>query len=206
MVLITYVCVEFITTGRREKFAKPSDVFSYYCGKYIGKFFDYFSILFVFLSFTVMVSGAGAVFEEHYALSKYIGGIAFAAVVGLTAWFGLNRLVDIIGKVGPVIAIIAILLGLAAIFRNPSGLGEGHNLALSLDITTASSNWFLAGLSYVGFCMLWLAAFLAALGATSRSKKDAIIGATTGGMFFSLSCIVVGLGLLATIETVFDSQ
>ena len=40
--------------------------FEYYAGKYIGKFFDYFSILFVFLSFTVMVAGAGAVFDEHY--------------------------------------------------------------------------------------------------------------------------------------------
>ncbi|WP_291277706.1 hypothetical protein [Galactobacter sp.] len=205
LVLITYVCVEFMTTGRREKFDKPSDIFGYYCGKYIGKFFDYFSILFVFLSFTVMVSGAGAVFEEHYGLSKYLGGVAFAAVVGLTAWFGLNRLVDVIGKVGPVIAIIAVALGLISIFRN-GGLTDGHNLAFSLDMTTASSNWFMAGLSYVGFCMLWLAAFLAALGATSRSKKEVIIGSTSGGVFFSLACIVVGLGLLATVESVFDSQ
>jgi hypothetical protein len=33
-------------------------------------------------SFTVMISGAGAVFEEYYGLSKFIGGIALAAVVG----------------------------------------------------------------------------------------------------------------------------
>src|SRR5699024_3123660 len=84
---IAYVAVEFFLTGRREQFEKPSGVFYHYCGKHLGIFFDYFSILFVFLSFTVMISGAGAVFEEYYGLSKFIGGIGLAAAVGLTVWF-----------------------------------------------------------------------------------------------------------------------
>lgn len=206
LVLISYVAVEFFLTGRREQFEKPSGVFYHYCGKYLGTFFDFFSILFVFLSFTVMISGAGAVFEEYYGLSKFIGGIALAAVVGLTVWFGLTSLVDIIGKIGPVIVIVAIALGVYGIMRDPEGIATGNAILPSLDVTQASSNWFLSGLSYVGFCMLWLAAFLSALGKTVKNRREATAGGLVGGIAFSLACMVVGLGLLANMAEVFDAE
>ncbi|MDQ0093712.1 YkvI family membrane protein [Paeniglutamicibacter psychrophenolicus] len=202
LVLMTYVAVEFFVVGQAKKFDRPSRIFHYYCGKHLGTFFDYFSILFVFLSFTVMVAGAGAVFEEHYGMSRYVGGIGLAVVVGVSVWFGLKSLVDVIGKIGPVIVVVAIALGLLGIFRNPGGIAEGNALLSGLDLTQASTNWFMAGLSYVGFCMLWLAAFLTALGKTARNRKEASSGALVGSIAFSVACIIVGLGLLANIVRV----
>lgn len=199
LVLMTYVAVEFFTVGQAKKFDRPSRIFHYYCGKHLGTFFDFFSILFVFLSFSVMISGAGAVFQEHYGLSKYIGGIGLAVAVGVTVWFGLNNLVDVIGKIGPLIVLIAVALGILGIVRNPGGISEGNTLLQGLDLTQASTNWFMSGLSYVGFCMLWLAAFLTALGKTARSRKEAAAGGVLGATAFSIACIIVGLGLLANI-------
>ncbi|WP_313810437.1 hypothetical protein [Glutamicibacter sp.] len=206
LALMTYVVIEFFIVGQAKKFEKPSRIFHYYCGKYLGVFFDYFSILFVFLSFTVMVAGAGAVFEEHYGLSKYLGGIGLAVLVGASVWFGLSSLVDVIGKIGPVIVIVAIALGAMGIIRNPGGIAEGNALIPTLDLTQASSNWFMAGLSYVGFCMLWLAAFLTALGKTARSKKEAGAGGALGAVAFSVACIIVALGLLANIVQVAGTE
>ncbi|WP_309080653.1 hypothetical protein [Zhihengliuella sp.] len=201
LVLMTYVCVELLTTGQRKQFARPSQIFHFYCGKHLGIFFDAFSILFVFLSFTVMVAGAGAVFQEHYGLSKYLGGIGLAVAVGITVWFGLRSLVDVIGRIGPLIVVIAVGLGLLGLVRG-TGVVGGHHLLPTLELTQASTNWFLAGLSYVGFCMLWLAAFLTALGKTARTRREAASGGLLGGAVFSLACIVVGLGLLANITRV----
>ena len=206
LVLISYVAVEFFLTGRREQFEKPSGVFYHYCGKYLGTFFDFFSVLFVFLSFTVMIAGAGAVFEEHYGLSKFIGGVALAAAVGLTVWFGLSSLVDVIGKIGPVIVVIAIALGIFGILRDPDGISTGNAMLPTLDVTQASSNWILSGLSYVGFCMLWLAAFLSALGKTVKNRREATAGGLVGGVLFAVACMIVGLGLLANMSRVFDSE
>ncbi|GAA3712314.1 membrane protein [Zhihengliuella alba] len=202
LVLMTYVCVELLSTGQSRQFARPSQIFHFYCGKHLGIFFDFFSIVFVFLSFTVMVAGAGAVFQEHYGLSKYLGGIGLAVAVGVTVWFGLRSVVDVIGKVGPLIVVIAVGLGLLGIMRGPGGVVGGNHVLPTLDLTQASSNWFLAGLSYVGFCMLWLAAFLTALGKTARNRREAASGGLVGGAAFSLACIVVGLGLLANISRV----
>ena len=206
MVLISYVCVEFFTVGNTKKFGKPTQIFHYYCGKHLGTFFDYFAILFVFLSFTVMVSGAGAVAEEHYGLSRYVGGVGLAMLVGATVWFGLKSLVDVIGKIGPLIVVIAVTLGVVGIVQNPAGIAEGNSLLPGLEITRASTNWFLAALSYVGFCMLWLAAFLTALGKTANNRREAASGGVLGGAVFSLACMIVGLGLLAHITRVHDTQ
>lgn len=206
LVLISFVSVQFLVVGQREQFEKPSQIFEYYAGKYVGKFFDYFSILFVFLSFTVMVSGAGAVFEEHYNLPTWVGGIGLTVLVALTVWFGLNSLVDVIGKIGPLIVVIAIALGIVGIVNADTGLLAGHNMVADLEVQQASSNWVMSGLSYVGFCMLWLAAFLTALGKTVPTQREARAGGLSGGVIFSLSCVIVGLGLLANIERVAGMQ
>lgn len=206
LLLMTYVAVEFFSVGQAKKFERPSMIFHYYCGKHLGTFFDFFSVLFVFLSFTVMVAGAGAVFEEHYGLSKFIGGIGLAVAVGISVWFGLKSLVDVIGKIGPLIVVIAIALGVVGIVRNPGGIAEGNALLPELALTQASTNWFMAALSYVGFCMLWLAAFLTALGKTARSRKEAASGALVGAVAFSVACIIVGLGLLANITRVGNTE
>lgn len=206
LVLMVYVNVEFITVGQVKQFPKPRMIYQYYCGKYIGTFFDYFSILFIFMSFMVMVAGAGAVVEQHYGLPTYLGGIGLAVLAALTVFFGLNRLVDVIGKIGPVIVVIAIALGVTAIIRNPAGIAEGNALLPALELTKASTNWFLSALSYVGFCMLWLAAFMAAMGQTANSKKEAALGGFTGSLLFSGACIIVALGLLANIAQVNGTQ
>lgn len=206
LVLMSYVCVEFFRAGQKHQFERPSLIFRHYCGRYLGGFFDAFSVLFVFLSFTVMVSGAGAVVEEHFGLSRYLGGAALALAVGATVWFGLKSLVDVIGKIGPLIVVIAVALGVVGILRNPEGLTGVQELLPTLELTHASSNWFLAGLSYVGFCMLWLAAFVTALGRTARSQREAAAGGLLGGVAFSLACMIVGLGLLANIEGVAGTE
>lgn len=206
LALISFVSVQFLAVGRREQFKKPSQIFEYYAGRYVGKFFDYFSILFVFLSFTVMVAGAGAVFDEHYNLPTWVGGFGLAILVVITVMFGLNSLVDVIGKIGPIIVVVAIGLGVVGIINADTGLLGGHNIVGDLDVQQASNNWIVAGLSYVGFCMLWLAAFLTALGKTAPTHREARAGGVVGGVIFSLACIIVGMGLLANIERVAGMQ
>lgn len=212
LLILTYVGVSFLTVGQRENFDKGSDIYRYYCGNKLGTFFDYFSTFFCFLSFTVMISGAGATLSQHYGLSVYIGGILMAVLALITVIMGLNKIVDIIGKIGPVIVIISILLGLVAIFRNFSNLSPSivDNSLKSLDsqgtLIKASTNWIFAAFSYVGFCMLWLAGFLAAMGTQAQNKKEAAIGGALGATSFSIAVIVVALGLLSCINTVAGSQ
>lgn len=154
------------------------------------------------MSFMVMISGAGATFHEYFGLAPAVGGIAMALLVMVTVSFGLNRLVDIIGVIGPVIVVLSIALGISAITKNPGGIAEGNALLPTLVLKKASPNWLFAAGSYVGFCMLWLASFMAAMGATASSRKEAAMGGALGAIAFSIAVIIVALGLLANIAEV----
>ena len=53
--LFYIVGTELITTGYEKHFENPNDIYTEVSGKYIGKFYDYFSVFFLFLSYTVMI-------------------------------------------------------------------------------------------------------------------------------------------------------
>lgn len=204
--LFLYVGVSFITTGYEHKFPNGSDIFEYYCGKKIGKFYDYFSIVFIYMSFFVMIAGAGATLNQQYGLSASIGGIVMAVLAAVTVVFGLGKIVDVIGRIGPVIVVMSVVLGIFAIFRNTEGLKTANEVIPELNLMRASTNWLYAAGSYVGFCMLWLAAFMSSMGAGANSKKEAALGAVFGAAAFSAAVIIVSLGLIANIEKVAGSQ
>lgn len=204
--LLLYVGISFTTIGQQKKFKKGSDVFKYYCGNRLGNFFDHFSIMFMCLSFIVMLSGASATFSQHFSLPIFVGGSVMAVLTCITVLLGLDKLVNIIGKIGPFIVIISISLGLVTIFNNLDGLSKANKLLPTLTLTKASTNWFFASCSYVGFCMLWLAGFLSSIGATAHSKKEAAYGATYGALGFASAVIIITLALLSCIEDVAASQ
>lgn len=208
LVLFVYVSASFVLAGYNENFNKPSDIFTYYCGKYIGAGYDYFTIAFLFMSYVVMIAGTGATLNQHFGLPVAAGGVGMMFLAGGTVMLGLGRLVDIIGKLGPFIVVLAIGLGLAAILRNPAGIMEGNAWLIENPdkVMKVGATWFHSACSYVGFCMLWLAAFLAALGKRANSAKEAVLGTSFGAFGFFLGCVTLMLGLLANIQVVAGSQ
>jgi len=201
-VLLLYVNVKFITAGYEHKNSRRYDIYSFYCGRKVGQFYNYFIIVFSFMSVVVMIAGAGATINQQYGLPIYFGCIIMAILSGCTVIFGLNKIVDIIGIIGPLIALLSILLGLSAVLKNPNGLRTANEFIPTLKQMKASTNWLFASLSYVGFSILWLASFLSSMGKIANSKKEAVFSAIAGVSAFSLSVLIVALGLLANIEQV----
>lgn len=206
LVLMTYVMVAFMNAGSREKFENGNDIYYYYAGNILGKFYDYFSSFFLFLSFIVMVAGASATGHQHYGWPTYLGGIILGICALTVCITGLSKIVDVIGGIGPVIVVIAILLGIITAVRNPDGLRNATANLETVTLMKASSNWVLSALSYVGFCMLWLAAFVSQMGKVSKNEKEANYGAILGALAFSLAVYVVYLGLLSKVTLIAGSQ
>lgn len=198
--LFLYVGISFMTVGQERNFKNGNEIYRYYCGKVIGTFYDYFSIAFIYMSFIVMVGGAGAAVNQQYGLPVPVGGIALGLISGITVIFGLGKIVDVISKIGPAIIALTLLLGIAAIIKNPEGLTNANSILAEIDILKASTNWLFAAFSYVGFCMLWLAGFLTSLGSTSKSKKESVLGISIGALGFGIALAIIALGILANIE------
>jgi len=203
--LFMYAGVSFITTGYVHKFTKGNDIFLYYCGRNVGRIYDYFSVIFAYMSFFVMIAGAGATLNQQFGLHVSYGCIAMAVLSIVTVIFGLDNIVNIISKIGPVIATMAILLGFTAIFQNLDGL-RNASIIPKLNIMKASGNWLFSSLLYVGFNILLLSVFMSSIGARTRSIKIASKGVFFGAAGYSIAVAVISVGLIANIEKAAHSQ
>ena len=87
------------------KHAKSADFssFRFFCGKYIGTFLEWFTILFCFLVGIIMISGAGATFNQYFGLPQFAGSAIMAAIALASALLGMNRIVKLLGSIGPVV-------------------------------------------------------------------------------------------------------
>ena len=155
-----------------------------------------------------MMGGAGATLNQHFGLPTWIGSVGMMALVCLTTIFGLKGIIDVIGKLGPIIAIFAIFLGVYSFLSNPSAVPVNSEALLAGEITVkqVGNSWLSSASSYVGFCMLWLAAFLAAMGKNTNSVREGVLGTTFGAVGFTLGCTTMMLGLLAFLPEIAGSQ
>lgn len=203
-----YYNYNFAKAGAEERFEKGNDVYKFYCGKYVGTFMDYYSTVFCYMSFWVMIGGAASTLGQQYGIPYWVGGAILAAVTILTVVGGLNSLVDKIGVVGPAIVILCIAIGAITLFRNAGDIGAGLDVIRSGNfaqaghetIKSAGSNWIVSGLSYAGFVLLWFASFTAALGAHNK-KKELQYGIYGGTAAVCVAIVLIMLSQVANINT-----
>lgn len=128
----------------------------------------------------------------------------------VTLFFSFNRLISVAGLIGPLLSVLAITIGVAGVAMNAEGLAELPNMLQPLienkTVLQAGSNWFTACLSYVGFCMMWLAVFMTNLSSTSKSRTEAGGGAFLGRLLFSLAVPAMTLRLAANLGDVATAQ
>lgn len=208
-VFFIYYNYNFAKAGAEQRFEKGNDVYKFYCGKYIGTFMDYYSTIFCYMSFFVMVGGAASTLGQQYGLPAWIGGTILAVLSILTVVGGLNSLVDKIGLVGPAIVILCIGIGAVTLFRDAGNIGTGLHMistktfeaaAAGETIKNAGPNWIISALSYAGFVLLWFASFTAALGAHNK-KKELNYGIYGGTVAVCAAIILIMLAQIANINT-----
>lgn len=207
-VCFIYYNYNFAKAGAEERFERGNDVYKFYCGKYVGTFMDYYSTVFCYMSFFVMVGGAASTLSQQYGLPTWIGGTVLAILAVLTVVGGLNSLVDKIGLVGPAIVVLCIGIGLVTLIRDAGNVGAGLEVintgafanAGGETIKNAGPNWVISSLSYAGFVLLWFASFTAALGANNK-KKDVEYGIYGGTVAVCVAIILIMLAQIANINT-----
>lgn len=212
IVIILVLCFAnycFVFAGTREKFTKGSEVFNYYCGPAIGLFFDCFAAIFCYMSFVVMLGGISATVSQQFGIPGVFGAVGLAVCAGLTVIFGLDAIVNIISKIGPALVALSIIIGLATLIVSWDSIPAGAELIKNKEVTVmqASTNWLLAGCSYGGFCLMWLAGFMAQLGSEyEKNGKELQLGQFLGVTMLVVACIIVGFAQVANIREVAGTQ
>lgn len=209
-VFFLYYNFNFASAGAKERFERGNDVYYYFCGKKIGLFYDYYSTIFCYMSFWVMIGGAASNFNQEYGWPLWAGAVILTLLAVITVVGGLNSLVDAIGIVGPIIVILCIAIGLISTVRDAGNISAGLEvirtgafegpLAETETIKNAGANWVVSALSYAGFVLLWFASFMAALG-SQNTKKNLRWGIIFGTIAVCVAIVLVSLGQIANINT-----
>lgn len=200
-VIYIYTNVSFINNGHRLKLKNGGDIYQAYCGKYIGKFYNYFAAFFCYMSFIVMCGGANSTAMEQWGLPNGAGAIILTLLVVCTTIFGLKGIIKSLGVLGPVIIGFIVIIAAITAYTGWSHLSEGMATVDSgkYEITqVGNGNPFASGASYGGFVILWFAAFLGGIGGKYSPKE------VRTGMYLSSIAIfgVAALCCLALISNI----
>lgn len=192
--------------GRLLQLEQPAEIFEFYCGKMLGKFYKVFTAIILFMLFVVMISGSGAIMHEYYGVSRYLGSLLMACVVLFTVIMGLDGIVNVIGRIGPVIIVVALSVGFLNIIRNFDQLKYADETLASVVVPMAAPHWLLAALLYAALCVIVSVPFLAGMGASAPSGRETLLGGVFGGFAVVLGMMAVAYGMLASIGEVYHLQ
>lgn len=184
--------------GVRLKAEDSKDVFIYFCGKYLGLFFYWFSQIFILVVFIVMISGAGATVSEHFGLGDVIGRALMAILILITSLLRLNTIIKILGIAGPIIVIFAIVVGAGSF--DSAGFSQAGEILKEINLSKATNDWWQAGFVYSSFVLLVALPFLANLGKDEINRRNVIIGGALGGLIMLIGVFAVYIGILSNIE------
>lgn len=211
--IYTLLALECLERGRLTRPKNSMRMYQFYGGNYLGTFFEYFVLVFLFAVNVVMIAGSGDTLKEYYGLNPYVGRVLMAAVVFGTVSMGLMKLANIIGNIGPVIIVFVILVGVLTLIKvEPSSIIEGSKF-VSEKIASGEMNppiptkfFYFVGFNYASYNVIVVLAYLAELGKVSNSKKENILASIAGGFGLGLAAIVMYLAMLSRASDIYNQK
>lgn len=206
MLLLSWVFMTVLEDGRIHQFSNSNEIFTYYCGKKIGLFFQWFVPILMFLVYSIMISAAGATVHEHYGIHPGFGRIGMACLTLSTVLLGLKRLARIVGSVAPLFIALTIFIGLSSIIKNPEGIASSTHVLSRVQVPKAYSHWLVSGIMYAAFLLVGFMPFTAGIGKLTRHHKETMLCGIFAGIFFLTGAMILSTGLLVNIGQVYHRQ
>lgn len=191
-----------LVTGFNNKNNSGFSQARFFCGRYLGVFYEWFIPLSMFAGMVILISGAGATFSEYYGLNHYVGAGLVAAAAFAAYVIGFRRFVKVISYVGPVIICFTLFVGIVSVIKDFDGIAEAGVFADSLSAYRPVRFWWLAGLLYISYNLADGSVFYTALGAGANTAKEALMGAVLGSVALMLAILLMNTAMLTDIAEI----
>ena len=168
MMYLSYSAYAYV--GRTREIDDVTQIFQFYAGSVCGRIFSAFAWAYNASAYVFMVSGFGNVMYQQWGVSVEIGS-ALAVIVSVgTAVAGLNRIVEITGKIGPLLITFTLVIAIISAFKYYPLVEQGNQAINSaqVQVTRAGASVVLSGLSYGGVCLLFASAMVGRMGVELR--------------------------------------
>ncbi|MEL1134899.1 hypothetical protein AAC978_06905 [Desulfitobacterium sp. THU1] len=180
-----------IDLQRRWRVSSYMEFFARLFGKTWGARMDVVISLLLFIGMTAMMSGAGAVFQQYFELSPWVGIFLTALVITIALWFRSEGILWINSALIPLKFIFCLGIALWAIL-----FAEGiKGVDVEIVANPMIQNWVFSGILYVSFNLTLAMVVFASLGKEIQ-KPGARIGAVFGGIALGVFALVICMALL----------
>lgn len=195
-VMLCYYSFSLARAGNENRFDTPEDVFVWYCGKRVGRFYIFFSTLVCILGFVMMCGSAGSVLAQQFGLPSFVGTVLVGALVLVSVLSGIKKVSATVAKLGPVIIVCVITIAVITIIRGGAGISGGISAvsAGEVAISSASSSPVVSAASYAGCVLIWFVSYMSDIGSKHNLKTlSKGIAAGSGAIFLAiiLSCLAL---------------
>ncbi|MBA59826.1 MAG: hypothetical protein CMQ40_11750 [Gammaproteobacteria bacterium] len=205
-VLMIYTCWSLMRAGKEQNLRTNEEAFRYFCGKHLGIAMTWYTMVMIVAVYAVMLSGVAATLEQAYGLPIHLGASLMAVFATGTLLLGLQRIIEVLGVIGPVIVILTLVTATASLFDGGFDLEKGFLVGTDLEMLRASDNWLFSGVLYVGLAMPGLAAFLPLVGSTMASEAEINGISLAGPICFIGAMAIVVLALIGNLESVLGAE
>lgn len=203
---LTYI---LFSIGQKKKFKNPYDVFEYYCGKALGQIYVWYSVVLIYGIMVVMLAGAGATIHQYFQVPTYVGIWAIGILALGTTLLGVEKLIDIIGVIGPVKILFMLIVGGAGVLslmHQPGLLADADKAMPTLGFKFASSNWAWSGALYAFLALIVSIPFQVSCGASAGNLKEARISAIIGSVGMTVAIIMLVVAELVYYKLMIGQQ
>lgn len=202
---LLFLCIRrVLKDGGRLAYEDTSQIFSYYCGPYLGLFFKWMTPVFLFLSYSVMLSGSGALLQEYFGCQPQTGRLVMLVLSLGTVLLGLSRLTDIMGFLGPLIVALVFALGGICTWQSSGNVWRTAEDVQAAGILGTAGSWWLSAVLYTGFSAMISLPFLSGLGQQLKEDRVRSLCAGFSSGAFLAGAALLCLGMLANLEQIAD--
>jgi uncharacterized membrane protein YkvI len=202
-IIFAWVGGMFMKHGYENQLETPAEIAEFYFGKKIGKIFEIVFQVFLYGVYVIMIAGAGATIAQYFGLNSAIGRTGMALIAFLTVILGLSKLTDILGKLGVVIIVFAVGIGLYSFLANMGAMSASAALIPTLEVTKTQGGWLGSSILYPAFNAIVVLFLTCAMGKSANSDKEALWGGVLGGVLFGAAVLCMNLGLFVNIADIY---
>jgi len=176
---------------QRWKITSYPEFFDRLLGRMWGRWADGLVSVLLFVGMLAMISGSGALFNEYFGFSRWLGIFLTCSVIALALWFRGEGVLWINSALIPLKFIFCLGIATAAIFLETPR--DGMNVVVTQ--SPLVKHWVLSAILYVSFNLTLAMVVFASLGREVQ-RPGARLGALLGGLALGVFAFVIGAALL----------
>ncbi len=158
----------------------------------LGKVTDIITGFFLLSSSAIILAGSGALLNQYFGLSKWVGITLMCILSLITLWGDTEGLISINSFIVPcLITVIVTIFTLYVLFYK-----DGMTMSNMKNISVEKNHWLISSMLYAGFNLLCSSGVIVPLSNEIKDKKALTFGITLGAMGLTLLSFFINMMLM----------